>query len=239
MKSLACHLSAIVFCALLSFATVNHAQAPGAGAIKGVVYDQSSSAIKGANVELVSETTEVSRTISTDGSGSFTFPLLTPGPYSVTVEANGFSKSTAKAINVVGTETSVVDFHLAVANVGATVYVQPSIELAQTESSALGRAVDHRTVEALPLATRNYTQILSLSPGVVVELPDAKVLGRGTQNVAANGNKTTGNNIQFNGIDANNLSQNSAANDGEEVGVAAPAPDTILEFKVQTGNFDA
>ena len=40
-------------------------------------------------------------------------------------------------------------------------------------------------------------------------------------------------------MDANNLSQNSAANDGEEVGVAAPAPDTIQEFKVQTGNYDA
>ena len=74
---------------------------------------------------------------------------------------------------------------------------------------------------------------------MVVELPNAAALGRGTQNVTANGNKTTSNNIQFNGIDANNLAQNSAAGDGDEVGVAAPAPDTIEEFKVQTGNYDA
>ena len=117
--------------------------------------------------------------------------------------------------------------------------MSPAVELAQTESSTLGRAVDQQTIEALPLSNRNYTQILSLSPGIVVELPNASALGRGTQDVSANGNKTTGNNIQFNGIDANNLSQNSAANDGEEVGVAAPAPDTIQEFKVQTGNYDA
>jgi hypothetical protein len=103
----------------------------------------------------------------------------------------------------------------------------------------IGRAVDKETIEALPLSNRNYTQILSLSPGVVVELPNAAALGRGTQNVTANGNKTTSNNIQFNGIDANNLSQNSAASDGEEVGVAAPAPDTIEEFKVQTGAYSA
>jgi hypothetical protein len=66
-----------------------------------------------------------------------------------------------------------------------------------------------------------------------------RTLGRGTQNVTSNGAKTTSNNIQFNGIDANNLSQNSAANDGEEVGTAIPAPDAIQEFKVQTANYDA
>ena len=239
MRSLAWRLSAVVVYLIPAFVAVAHAQAPGTGAIKGTVYDQTSLALKGARVELVSETTAVSRTVSTDSTGSFTFPLLTPGPYSVTVKADGFSENTAKGVEVVGTETSVIEFRLTIANVGTSIYVQPDIEFAQTQSAALGRAVDHRTVEALPLATRNYTQILSLSPGVVVELPDAKALGRGTQDVAANGNKTTGNNIQFNGIDANNLSQNSAANDGEEVGVAAPAPDTIQEFKVQTGNYDA
>ena len=99
--------------------------------------------------------------------------------------------------------------------------------------------MDEQAINALPLSNRNFTQILSLSPGVVVGLPDATVLGRGTQDVTANGGKTTANNIQFNGVDANNLAQNSAAADGPEVGVAVPAPDTIQEFKVQTGNYDA
>jgi hypothetical protein len=119
------------------------------------------------------------------------------------------------------------------------VEVDSDAEMVQQESSTLGRAVDQQAIEALPLANRNFTQILGLSPGVVVALPDAAELGRGTQNVTSNGAKTTSNNIQFNGVDANNLSQNSAANDGEEVGVAIPAPDAIQEFKVQTANYDA
>ena len=111
--------------------------------------------------------------------------------------------------------------------------------MAETESSTLGRAVEPESIQLLPLANRNYTQILGLSPGVVVALPDATALGRGTQNVSSEGAKTTSNNIQFNGIDANNASQNSAENDGEEVGTGIPAPDAIQEFKVQTGNYDA
>ncbi len=230
---------AILFAMVVLLAGAVLGQAPGTGAIKGIVYDPSGSVVRNARVTLKSENTDATRSASTGATGTFTFTLLTPAPYTVTVEAAGFSVKSANAVNVVVSETSVIDFHLSVASVGTSVTVEAGPELAQTESATLGRAVDHRTIEALPLSNRNYTQVLSLSPGVVVELPSATTLGRGTQNVAASGNKTTGNNIQFNGIDANNLSQNSAANDGEEVGVATPAPDTIQEFKVQTGNYDA
>lgn len=239
MKLLSSCRNAVAVLALSLTAAFLHAQAPGTGAIKGTIFDPSSAAIQGAHVTVVSDATGASRTTSTDTSGSFMFSLLTPGPYSVSVHSAGFSEGAVKNINVVVSETSVVDVHLSVATVGTSVNVASSVELAQTESSTLGRAVDQETINALPLSNRNYTQILSLSPGVVVELPNAAGLGRGTQDVTSNGNKTTGNNIQFNGVDANNLAENSAENAVEEVGVAAPAPDTIEEFKVQTGNYDA
>ncbi|WP_109486311.1 TonB-dependent receptor [Occallatibacter savannae] len=215
------------------------AQAPGTGAITGTIYDSSGSLVQQAQVALKSESTGAVRATFSNAFGVFTFSLLPPGSYAASVKAPGFSEAVAQGISVVVSERSAVDFHLSISRANDTVTVEPAVELAQSESSALGRAVDRETIEALPLSNRNYTQILSLSPGVVVELPNAGALGRGTQNVAANGNKTTGDNIQFNGVDANNLSQNSAANDGEEVGVAAPAPDTLQEFKVQTGNYDA
>ncbi len=215
------------------------AQAPGTGAIIGRVYDPAGLVVSGAQVTVMNDSTQVMRSISTAPTGEFTVPLLTPGLYSVTVTAAGFDDKAAHAVDVVVSETSVIEFHLSVASVGASIVVDPTVELAQTESSALGRAVDQQMIETIPLSNRNFTQILALSPGVVVGLPDATALGRGTQDVTDNGNKTTANNIQFNGVDANNLSQNSAANAGEEVGVAVPAPDTIQEFKVQTGNYDA
>lgn len=232
------YVKAGLYSALLLAPSLLICQAPGTGAVTGTVYDPAGSVIQRAHVVLKSDSTGAIRNTDSSNSGLFAFTLLPPGLYSVSVSADGFAQRSAN-VDVVVAETGVIDFHLSVESAASSVTVEPVIELAQTESSSLGRAVDHETIEALPLSNRNYTQILSLSPGVVVELPNASALGRGTQNVSANGNKTTGNNIQFNGVDANNLSQNSAASDGEEVGVAAPAPDTIQEFKVQTGNYDA
>ncbi|MBA3912597.1 MAG: TonB-dependent receptor plug domain-containing protein [Acidobacteriales bacterium] len=142
-------------------------------------------------------------------------------------------------VQVAVTETTVLDVPLAAGGPNTLVEVKATAQLAQTESSALGHTIDARTIEALPLDNGNYTQILALSPGVTVELPNAGALGKNTLNVSANGAKTTSNNFQFNGVDANNISENSASGFDPEVGVAVPAPDTIAEFKVQTGMYDA
>jgi len=58
-------------------------------------------------------------------------------------------------------------------------------------------------VSELPLATRNFTQILALSPGTSVALPDSKALGRNSQNVSVNGARVMQNDFEINGIDAN------------------------------------
>jgi hypothetical protein len=214
-------------------------QTPGTGAITGAVYDPSNRAIPNAEVLAVNEATHLSRAVFTTAEGVFRVPLLLPGKYTVIVKASGFAVRTSNPIPVTVSETTSLSVTLPVADAGASVEVTADAEIAEQESSTLGRAVEQEAIEALPLANRNYTQILGLSPGVVVALPNATDVGRGTQNVTSNGAKTTSNNIQFNGIDANNLSQNSAANDGEEVGTAVPAPDAIQEFKVQTANYDA
>ena len=151
----------------------------------------------------------------------------------------GLRNGEMRSVHVGASETATVSFQLAVGAASTNLDVTGRPDLAQSENSSLGREIDETTIQSLPLANRNYTQLVSLSPGVSVELPNATALGRNSQNVSANGNKTTANNFQFNGIDANNLSQNSATGYQSEVGTAIPAPDTIEEVKVQTGNFDA
>src|SRR5580698_5314076 len=185
------------------------AQAPGTGAIAGQVFDSSGAVITGAHVSIVDDATGVARDVVTNEQGAFRSTSLLPGSYSVTAEVSGFQREVVHQINVVVTETTPVVVHLKLGATTSNVTVTASTGLAQTLTAALGWVTDQETIEALPLASRNFTQILALSPGVIVETPNAAALGKNTQNVSANGARTTDNNFQYNGIDANNISENS------------------------------
>lgn len=216
------------------------AQTPGTGAIAGTVFDPAHHVVGGATVTAIEEESQAVRRARTDAHGGFRIPLLPPGSYTITIAADGFQPATTPSVLVSVSQVQTLDATLAIADARAVVQVSASEQVADTQDSALGGLVDHRTIQALPLANRNYTQILGLSPGVVVDLPNAAELGSGTQNVASDGATPTANNVQFNGIDANNLVENSAATAGtSEVGTAIPAIDAIREFRVQTANFDA
>ncbi len=228
--------------ATLLFVLVGSAlgQTPGTGAITGVVYDSSNRVIANAEVLTVNDGTHVSRSAVTTPEGVFRVPLLSPGTYTVTVKAKDFQEQTSQPIPVTASETSSLNVTLTVAAERTSVQVTSDAETADLESSTLGGLVNDKAVQALPLSSRNFTQIMGLAPGVVADLPTATVLGNGTQNVASNGATPTANNIQFNGVDANNLVESSAATAQTfEIGTAIPAPDTIQEFRVQTANFDA
>lgn len=233
-------LAACVWVTLFA-ASVLKAQTPATGAISGQVLDSSDAAVSGAHVSIANEDTGQSRTLSTGSAGIFRASLLPPGNYSITVDAPNFQKQVVHPVRVLVTETTVVDVRLRVGSVATQIEVSGSSELAQAENATLGRVTDDQTIAALPLANRNFTQILALYPGVIVELPNAAALGSNTLNVATNGAKTTANNFQFNGVDANNMAENSFSGEAfaPEAGIGIPNPDSIAEFKVQTAMFDA
>jgi hypothetical protein len=218
-----------------------HAQAPATGAITGTIYDASGAVIPDARVTVANEETSLARSVTTTSEGQFRVSLLPPASYSITVEATGFERDILHSIRVAVTETTVINVRLQVGAMSSEIKVAAAPGLVQTQTSTLGRATDQETIVALPLANRNFTQILALSPGVVVELPNAAALGANTQNVSVNGAKTTANNFQFNGVDANNIAENAFSGQAfaPEAGIAIPNPDTVAEFKVQTGMYDA
>jgi hypothetical protein len=216
------------------------AQTPGTGAISGTIFDPAHRAIAAADVTAVDQANRTARTVKTGREGDFHIALLPPGDYAVTIRAAGFATGSIASVQVAAGEVRSLDAILSVEKTSTVVNVSANEQIADLESSTLGSLVDRRTIDSLPLANRNFTQILGLSPGVVVDLPNAAQTGSGAQNVASDGATPTSNNIQFNGLDANNLAQNSAATaNNSQVGVAIPAVDTIQEFRVQTANFDA
>ena len=222
-----------VGCLLALYPISAFAQSQTTGRISGTVKDPNGAVIAGAEVTVTSLATAEGRRVTTDAEGNYAVPLLSPGAYRVRVAAGGFNPTLFDPVRVVITETTTVNADLAVAGLSAATVTVTAATLIQASGPQLGRVVDSRAVAELPLATRNFLQILALSPGTFVELPDNTALGRNSQGVSVNGARRTQNNFEINGVDANRLDNNSTG------AVAVPAPETIQEFKVQTSLYDA
>jgi TonB-dependent Receptor Plug Domain len=162
---------------------------------------------------------------------------LPPATYRVEVSKSGFRVSANASIPVHITETTTLNVQLEVGAEKQTVEVHANSELLNTEQSTLGNVVDQKEVGELPLVTRNYSQILGLSPGVSAETFSAGEIGRGgvDDSLVAGGSSADDNNYQMNGVEINDW-QGSGHYSG---GVATPNPDSIQEFKVQTSQYDA
>jgi hypothetical protein len=203
------------------------------GRIAGTVKDTKGAVIAGAEITVASRATGEERKVISDTAGDYAVVLLPPRIYRVSIKAGGFKQSLIDDVQVIITQTTVVNAELEVGDLKESVTISTAPPLIQKDGPQLGRVVDSGAASELPLATRNFTQILALSPGAAVALPDNSALGRNTQNISVNGARTTQNNYQLNGVDANRLGVNAAQT------LAVPAPETIQEFKVQTSLYDA
>lgn len=226
---------AIPFVTLVSFllfASLGSAQSPTTGQITGVVKDASGAVISGAKITLTS-TAGVKRTTFSDGAGHYTFSLVPPGTYRVDGEKSGFSKATAESVVVRITETTNQDMPLAVASQNAVVEVASEAPLLQTESPAQGTVIEQEQIRQLPLPTRNFFQLLTLTPGTSGPVQSSSELGRGAAPIYVDGMRATSNSVIINGTDANSIGTGSTPN------LAVPATDTLDEFIVQTSQYDA
>jgi hypothetical protein len=214
------------------------AQSGSTGAVTGSVRDQTGAVVPKAGVTIRNTATNETRQVTTQPDGVFVFPLLPPGEYVVQVVMGGFAPATREHVRVNVTETTTLAIELQLESVTAAVEVSGVAEIVESKSNALGRIVDSRAIESLPLVTRNFTQIIGLSPGISSDVTDAGALGRGAGGTSppnAHGDRSYDNNFQMNGLGVNDIFSQGTISGG----VPIPNPDTILEFKVQTGQYNA
>ena len=214
------------------------AQTGGTGAITGIVTDPAGAVIPQTDVKVTNvETGEVRTTIS-NSSGSYLVSLLPPGAYRVEFSRTGFKLISYPTVRVNVADTATLNARLEVGSLTDQITVTADAEQLQTSSSAMGRVTNEKMVVELPLAARNFTQIIGLNPGVASEVNNATDLGRGNggmSNFSTGGSSVKDNNYQMDGVGTNDI-QNSGSFSG---GVAIPNPDTIQEFRVQTQQYDA
>ncbi len=208
------------------------AQTATTGQISGTILDPQGAAVAGAQIS-ISSSAGLERQTTSDAAGHYAFPLLPPGVYHLEAQKEGFGKLVAEGITVEITETTIFDVALKVAAQSASIEVTAAAPLVDTENPAQGTVIDQDLIRQLPLPTRNFQQLLTLTPGTSGPVQNSSELGRGAAPIYVDGHRATSNSVVINGIDANSIGTGSTPN------LAIPATDTLQEFIVQTSQYDA
>src|SRR5215210_6703698 len=151
--------------ALVLFASAARAQTA-TGGVNGTVTDQHGAVVPGATVTLVNRATNIETRAAASREGYYTFVNVSPGTYVLRVEAAGFSTVQTSPFDVGVSQTLTQNISLTVGEVTQTVEVVAGGELIQASSTELGTVIPEKAIEDLPLNGRNFTQLLTLTPGV-------------------------------------------------------------------------
>src|SRR5216684_648716 len=134
--------------------------------LNGVVRDPSGAVLPGASVVVRNVETGVQRTTVSNNAGNYVFLDLNPGRYTLQVKAGGFSEKNISEFVLGVNQTATIDIALSVGSENQAITVEASAEQLQVSNADLGTVIGTRQVNDLPLNGRNFTQLLSLTPGV-------------------------------------------------------------------------
>src|SRR6267143_255011 len=205
------------------------------GYISGTVTDKSGSAVVGVEVVVTGSGGNLTRTTSTNGDGAYVVAGLPGGTYSFVVTAKGFQKYSATKIVLDVAQKIRVDVQLTVGAMNEEIVVTgESVAQVETQSSALTATVTGKQIDQLMLNGRNFTPLVTLTPGVVNQTgsDEGKVGIYGNVAYSMNGGRTEYNNWELDGGDNMDNGSNATLN-------VYPNPEAIAEFKVLTSNYGA
>ena len=205
------------------------------GRVTGTVTDQSGAIVNGAKVTLTNNATGVSTTKMT-ADGIYAFPAVQPGTYTLRIESEGFAAHVTNNIEVHLQQTNTVDARLRPGKVTEQVVVDTTAPLLKTETADVGQTINSITVDSMPLNGRNWTSLGLLAAGVNTAQP-------GYSNDGATGNPSAG----YYSVNGQALGTNDFRLDGvgnmaiffSAAAAIQPPPDSIEEFKIQTGDYSA
>src|SRR5688572_8216305 len=139
----------------------------GTGTISGTVNDESGQVLPGATVTVTNEATHSARTATTTGTGTFRFPAMTPGVYTVRVELSGFSAFERRntVLSPAG-NVSLSDIQLKVGQMTETVTVEAKGAQVEVENSDHSGVLTANQLSHIQTKGRDVTSLLKLIPGV-------------------------------------------------------------------------
>ena len=231
MLLLSIRIAAVLLFAILAL------DAQDTATISGTVTDQSGASVPVAQVTLVNTATQFTRVVETNASGEYVASSIPTGAYAITVTKTGFEKLQRSGVQLTAATTLTVDLQIAVGSEMQTVSVTAAAPLLQSQSAEVSSLVDSRQMVALPLVSRDFTDLVLLTPGAHVGSASNLAEGgspyamRGGANYSVNGALAAGNSYLIDGVYDRNLWLNTL--------VMVPVVDAIQEYRVLTSNYAA
>src|SRR3984957_6173872 len=205
--------------------------------LSGTVIDPNKAPVPGAQVTLSNSDAGFRRQFTTGETGQYTFILIPPGRYELTVEKAGFSVAHLPSVVLEVGQSSTLDFQLQLGTVSQTVEVESSAPVLATGTADIGSEVSGKQAVELPLNIRNVFGLVSLDSSV----------NNSQQFQALNPPGSQGNvdqDISFFNFGGGRMGTTVFLFDGHWDGagdwdgiIYVPSVDELQEFKIQTNTF--
>ncbi len=210
------------------------AQTTGTGNISGTITDATGAVVPGAQIVATQTATGISHTANADSKGYFVLSSLQIGEYDVKVSCSGFSTVDRKGIVLTADTTVAVNITLSVGATTQTITVTGESPALQTESGAVNTLVTGRQVQELALNGRNFTQLLTLGPGVNSAVTGERMgVGQeGNPQISVNGGRINDVEYTYDGI----LAMDTGGNRGLDL---FPTMEAIDEVQIHKSNYTA
>jgi hypothetical protein len=210
------------------------------GSVVGTIHDATGAVLPGANVAITNVATGQVTKATTNASGDYEAPSLHVGVYTIKATDAGYSDAVANNITISVGGRQRIDLEMKVGAAETTVEVSGVALQVETETSERGQTITNAQSEALPLVSRNYSDLMGLVTGVR-QAPTAatttainSLVRAGAYNV--NGQRSVFNNFLLDGMDNNAYGE---SNQGFDNQIIAVPPDSVAQFQVVTNNESA
>jgi hypothetical protein len=220
--------------------------------VMGVVQDSSKSSIPDAKLKLVNIQTGSENDTTTNTEGSFLLPAVIPGNYTLQIERKGFATTQLTGLVLSVGDSRNLLIRLKVGSIRESVTVDASGLTLNTTDGSVSTVVDRSFVANVPLNGRSFQDLISMTPGIVTQSPQAAGQGSGTQgDFSVNGQQPQSNSFFVDGVAANVNSGLTSGNSrltgtGSVAGTTAlgttqslVSVDALQEFRVLSSTYSA
>jgi hypothetical protein len=171
--------------------------------LQGFVRDASGAVIPAAKVVVVNDRTKETAEATTNETGFYIFPVLRPGTYTMTVDANGFAKAVVRGIELAVSANVSQDVPLEVGRIAEVVEVKANVVGVTTADAQVSSVVTMKDIDVLPQIARTPLALAYLNPGVQVSNTNGSNTGADYSFSHVNGLRQGSNNNTLDGIDVN------------------------------------